>query len=250
MRNETDNRSSLFQFLLQLRDNRQRLGIQIIQVDDDERGFLIAIILHAIENVFVRLDELDLHIEFASYFLNLRQEEQVVNKGEDSRSRILILVNYRFYIRMYVRSCHCRAASAGSAAGKVLLTVAVAVIHGTGEDLILLVVAAVVLTGSGMSRPSGRTPASAAPPPFPSLRTRGIVRSNIHIFLFAVVTAVAVKSLYYLVQQTRTFALVAAWADCVLELRSLLMFCSRPPSAWMLALESNRQYGSSNGRHP
>src|SRR5579871_5639797 len=238
MRNETDDCRSLFQFFFQLGDDRQRLGVDVIQVDDDERRFFIAIVFYAIQNVFVGLHELDFYIQLARHFLDLRQEKQVVDESKNLWRRILILVNHGFDIRMYVRSCDCRAASAGSATRKILLAIAVAVIHGTGEDLVLLVIAAVVVTGSGMSRPAGRPPASTAPPPFPSRGTGGIVRSNIHIFLFAVVTAVAVKFLYLSGPRTRTFALVAAWADCVLELCSLLMFCSRPPSAWMFALES------------
>ncbi len=52
-------------------------------------GCFFAVVLHAVGEFLLVLHELDLHIHLEAGGLNLAQEEQVLDKGEDARSRIL-----------------------------------------------------------------------------------------------------------------------------------------------------------------
>ena len=82
VRKETDDRGSFFQAALELGNQRQRLCISIVQVEDDQRRFFFAVLLHALEQIFVGLHELDLDIHLACCLLDLGQEEQIVDESQ------------------------------------------------------------------------------------------------------------------------------------------------------------------------
>src|SRR5579863_1562803 len=89
VREEADDRSSLFQFALEFGNERERLYVVVIQVEDDQRGFFFAVLLHAFDQVFVALHELDLDVHLARRFLNLGGKEQVVDEGKNSGVGVL-----------------------------------------------------------------------------------------------------------------------------------------------------------------
>src|SRR5208282_1537443 len=88
VRKKSNDRRPLFQLAFQFRDERQRLGISIVQIEDDQGRFLFAVALHPVGEFLLVLHELHLHIHLLSGGLNLAQEEQVFNKRENARSGI------------------------------------------------------------------------------------------------------------------------------------------------------------------
>ena len=84
VRQEADDRRVLLQLAFEFGDECQGFGGYVIQVEDNQRGLLFAILLHLLEKIFVGLHEFDLHIHLARGFLNFGQEEQIVNEGEDA----------------------------------------------------------------------------------------------------------------------------------------------------------------------
>src|SRR5215470_203485 len=184
VRKEPDDRGALLQLALELGNQREGFGIDVIEVEDDERRLFLAVLLHALEEVFVSLDELHLHIHLARRFLNLRQEEQVVDESENAGIRILAH-RQRFGIRQLVAG-----SEAGSHTAILLLSMAVivaqhgaiAVVHGRAVDAAARVLPVALLAATAMI---GRTP--SAPPSASPSATGGISRSCIHSFLLNVV---------------------------------------------------------------
>src|SRR4029077_14582660 len=89
VREESNDRGPLLQLAFQFRDERQRLGIGIVQVEDDQGRLFYTVGLHPVGEILLGLHELDLYIHLATRVLNLAQEEQVFDKCEDARSGIL-----------------------------------------------------------------------------------------------------------------------------------------------------------------
>src|SRR5438309_5905381 len=127
MREEADDRCSLLQLFPELGNRRQRFGVGVIQVEDDERRLLVAIGLQPLEDVLVRLDELDFDIEFAGGFLNFREEEQVVDEGKDAGSSILVQFADGLRIGLDISAAD-SAATSSALIADTLATVAVTVI--------------------------------------------------------------------------------------------------------------------------
>src|SRR6202795_4498292 len=179
VREESNDRRPLFQLALQFRDERQRLGISIVQVEDDQRRLFNAVALHPVGEFLLGLHKLDLHIHLAARVLNLAQEEQVFDKREDARSGILSRSGKRLRIGHGVG----RGKTGPSRSAVAVATIhahigAVAVIHGSGKNaLMLLAVAAHRATRASF----WRTPSTA---PFVSPSAcGGMSGSCIHIFL-------------------------------------------------------------------
>src|SRR5215472_67314 len=84
MRKEADDVGIFLQLCLEFGNHRQRLGIEVVQVEDDERRLVVSVLTHTFIDVLVGLDEFDLYAEFACRFVDLGEEEQVVDKGIDS----------------------------------------------------------------------------------------------------------------------------------------------------------------------
>lgn len=169
-----------FKLFLEPRNGGQRLGGQVVEVEDDQRRLTVPVLLHPLQDVLLRLDELHLDVELARGLLDFRQEKQVVNEGKDARCGVLVLLRQRFRIRLQVLG-------AGAALRIVALQRrAVAVVHGMGENparivvLLLLAFAALVSTRT----PSAGPATAAAAPSLPSV-AGGMLRSNSHDALFS-----------------------------------------------------------------
>ena len=61
----------------------------MVEVKDDERRFLFAILLHAVGEFLVAFDELNLYVQLTRRFLNLGGEEQVVDESKDAGVGVL-----------------------------------------------------------------------------------------------------------------------------------------------------------------
>src|SRR6202051_1579636 len=141
--------------------------------------FFFAICFHPVGELFFVLDELDLHIHFASGILNLAQEKKIFNKGKHTRGRVLLRNRQWLWIGHRIRRREARPARPSTAAIAVVIAHVgtVTVIHGSREySLVLLTITAHRATSSS----SRRTP-SAAPSMFPS-SWGGMSGSCIHIF--------------------------------------------------------------------
>jgi len=75
VRQEPDNRSALLQLALKLRDKSQRFDTVIVEIEDNQRRLFIPVLLHLLHQLFICLHKLNLDVEFARGFLNLRHEE-------------------------------------------------------------------------------------------------------------------------------------------------------------------------------
>src|SRR5580704_366732 len=180
MREESDNRSALLELRLQLGNEGQGLGVGVVEVEDDQRGLLFAVLLHALGQIFIVLGELHLDVEFARRLLNFGGEEQVVDEGKDARGGIFAQRGERLGIgRREGRS------EAGTrTASRTLAVVAVAgqrgaiaVIHGRSVDAILIVAR---LAGAGGTGPAWIVRAASATPSASASATGGSSWSCVH----------------------------------------------------------------------
>src|SRR6202140_1530666 len=184
VREESYDRRPLLQFAFQFWNKRQSLGIRVVQVEDDQGRLFNAVALHPLGEVLLSLHELDLHIHLAARVLNLAQEEQVFDKREDARSGVLSWSGKRLRIGHGVgrgKTGPSRSAVAVVAAAHIG---AVAVIHGSGKNaLVLLAVAAHRATrASFWRRPSTASFVSPS-------ACGGTSGSCIHIFLLLIFDA-------------------------------------------------------------
>src|SRR5258708_12510539 len=160
VREKPYDRRSLLQLALQFRDERQRLGIGIVQVEDDQRGLFYAVALHPVGEILLRLHELDLHIHLAARVLNLAQEEQVFDEREDARSGILSWSGKRLRVGHRVGRGKTVPSRRSAAVAIVPPHIgAAAVVHGSGKyALMLLAVAAPPATPTPLRRPPSPPP--------------------------------------------------------------------------------------------
>src|ERR1700727_2546750 len=177
VRQKAQNRRPFFQLALQLRDRRQRLRVHIVQVKNNQRRFLIAILMHVLHKVLVALHELDLHIHLPRRFLDLGQKEKIVHECKISRRPRVLPRRYwlRFRLRILrpiprtlpprpvpVASRHCGA---------------IAVVHGRGINSVLVLAVLPALSGP-LSALILRTP--SAPPSVSSSASGGFSWSCVH----------------------------------------------------------------------
>src|ERR1700691_2889447 len=141
MRKKSDDGRSLLQLALQFRDKRKRLGIGVVEIEDNQRRLFFAVLLHALRQIFVILGELDLDVELARGFLDLGREEQIVNEGENARVGIFAQRGQRLGInrRKGCGETRTRTACALSVIAIPGQSGAVTVIHGSGVDAVLVV---------------------------------------------------------------------------------------------------------------
>src|SRR6266702_2730053 len=89
VREEADDRCALFQLCLQLGNQRQRLGIGIVQIEDNQtRTICLLTRRERRDGIFLVLDEGDLHAEFARGLRDLGVEEEIFNKEKYLRGCI------------------------------------------------------------------------------------------------------------------------------------------------------------------
>ncbi len=211
VRDKADDVGGLLQLRLQFGDDAQRLGRGIVQVEDDERRLVFAVLAHAVVQVFLRLHELDLHVHLARRLLDLRQEEQVIDEGKDARRLLFRSHGQRLGFGRHELLAKAWPSATAAAllvqvAVVVALGVAIAVVHGRGVDAaagqalpsgacaMLATVALgrpMALRLSGMLRGGIRDGSTAAAPPSASLPaglSGGRIRSLIHASLLIVVT--------------------------------------------------------------
>jgi hypothetical protein len=150
MREEADDRDGLLQLGAELGDQRERLDVVVVQVDDDQCGTIVLrdIVAGALKDRFGGLDELDLDAELAGGLIDFRQEEQVFDEAEDPGRRVLADGRWRDLLgaetrrRRKVAVRHTAGAVTTEAililrldeVAEVILSVAVTVIHRTDES--------------------------------------------------------------------------------------------------------------------
>src|ERR1019366_3621824 len=66
VREKSDDRRPFFQLAFQFRDERQRLGIGIVQVEDDQRRLFFSVALHTLGEFLFVFYELHLHLHLLS----------------------------------------------------------------------------------------------------------------------------------------------------------------------------------------
>jgi len=188
VRQEADDRRPLLQFGLEFGDQAERLGVGIIHVEDDQRRLLFAILLHVIEQVLLRLDEFDLHIQLARRLLDLGLKEQVVNEGEDARVAVIDL-RQRLGLEGSISRGESRAHPSWPRSVIPAQGGAVAVIHRSAVNAAVLLLAVAAVGRATTIRRT--TPASPLASPSPT--TGGMSGSCIHIVLVLSVHSVRPK---------------------------------------------------------
>jgi len=184
MGQEADNRSSLFQFAFELGNQGQGLGVEVVEIEDDQRRILFAVLLDALQQILVGFDELHLDVHLARRFLDLGQEKQVIDKGKDAWRGILAS-RQRFWIGRLVSRRKSRTLSP-SASMPVMIAVAqrgsIAVIHRRGVNATMVVVLAIATLSTTPTAAAviGRAP-TTTPPASPSA-AGGMSGSCIHKF--------------------------------------------------------------------
>src|SRR5271170_4628385 len=95
--------------------------------------------LHAIGEFLLVFHELNLHVHLAAGILNLTQEKQVFDEGEDARRGILFWSGQRLRIKHGIGSRKPRPSRSSAAIAVVAALIgAIAVIHGSGKNALLL----------------------------------------------------------------------------------------------------------------
>src|SRR5208337_1443186 len=172
MREEADDRGALLELGTELRNQRERLGIRIVEVEDDQRRALLLRIGQPSQHFLIRLDESHLDAQLAGSLLNFRQEEKVFNEAVDTCGRVFangndrlgrseqlvgipIAVSVALTIAVGVYIAIAEFDGGRRRIGDVAIRDAVAVIHGTDKNLLLALLAlppaAAALLASGVS---------------------------------------------------------------------------------------------------
>src|ERR1700761_4507033 len=143
VREEADDRSPALELGLDLRDQSEGLGVRVVQVEEDEGGAIFLAGLGQLgDDVLLRLEEGDLDTQLLRDFLNLGQDEEVFDEAVDPGGGIfahghrLDVVGLR--VEAAVRhSAEVAILRVGDGIGDVAVgAAAIAVVHGTDEDLL------------------------------------------------------------------------------------------------------------------
>jgi hypothetical protein len=129
------------------------LALALLRSKDDQRRLFFAVLLHALREVLVVLGELDFDVEFARGLLNLGREEEIVNERQRCVSWNLRAKRAEARDRRRERRSKARTRSARALAVIAITGQrgAIAVIHGSGVDAVLIVAR---LAGSGGTGPA------------------------------------------------------------------------------------------------
>src|SRR5260370_405696 len=147
----------------------------MVEIKDDERRLFFAVLLHALGEFLVAVDELNLYVQLTRRFLNLGGEEQVVDESKDAGVGVLAC---RQGLRLGLRIL---CGKAGAASARPMAVVAghhstIAVIHGRGINPVLILSLA---AGAGaLATMVGWT--ATAPPSSSSSATGGSSWSCVH----------------------------------------------------------------------
>src|ERR1700677_1611935 len=87
---EADDGDGLLEFGLEFWNQRHGLGVQVVQVEDQQRGlFVVRRLVDARDGIFIlALYKLHLHAQFARRLLNFGEEEEILNETEDGRGSV------------------------------------------------------------------------------------------------------------------------------------------------------------------
>src|SRR5579864_2873996 len=222
MREEPDDASPSFQLRFQLGYEGQRLGVGVVEIEDDQRRFFFTIAAHVLGQILLGFDKLDLDVDFARNLLNFCREEQVVNEGENAGPAIGF--GQRIGVRAQV------IAGVKPPASPAIIAIharAVGVVHGSGVDAAVAVPLSPSLSGTAV-RWTTAAPASVSPP-----GSGGMVRSNHHIALFFALNSSRGKWFDALICRGN-FAAGAKLSQphCGWKSNRELLFC--PSGAWSL----------------
>src|SRR5581483_328621 len=135
VRDEADDVGSLLQLRLEFGNGGEGLGVGVVEVEDNERGLVDAVLAHPLLKLFIGLHELDLHVHIASGLLDWGQEEKVVDEGENARR--CIPGGWRQRLQIGLHELARGTAATGPAllvSIAVALQRAIAVVHGGGVD--------------------------------------------------------------------------------------------------------------------
>src|SRR5258706_2834771 len=160
MRQEADDRRSFLQLALQLGDQGQRLGVGVVQVKNDERRLSVAIVAEPVSEVFFVLHEFDLHVHFPSSFLNLGDEEQILDERKDARGSVFMLGGQGLRFHRSIGRTEAGSTSSTPAAIVAAHICPIVMVHGSGIDSLSLFA---VRGHPGSGAWFARTPSS---PPF------------------------------------------------------------------------------------
>ena len=87
---EADDGGALLQLGLKLGDERERLGVRVVEIEDDEAGTVCLLCFgEGGDGFLIVLHEGDLDSEFAGGLLDLGNKEEVFDEEEDAGRRIL-----------------------------------------------------------------------------------------------------------------------------------------------------------------
>jgi hypothetical protein len=180
VRQKSDDRRPLLQLALQLRNQRQRLGIRIIQIKNQQRRLLFPVLLQALRQIFIVLDELDLHVQLARRLLNLRRKKQILDERKYARIGVFphgqrLRLTLRILCRK-PRTLPPRLVPIAVQDG------AIAVIHGRGINAVRILAILLPVLSLPLSRALAsriRRPPSP-PPPVSSSASGGSSRSCVH----------------------------------------------------------------------
>ena len=185
MGKESDNGGAFLQLALQFRNERQRFGVGVIEVEDDERRLFFAILQHPLGEVFVVFGELDFNVQLARGLLNLGGKEEIVNERKNARAGIFPQGGQRLGIGWRKRRGEAGTRPATRALAIIAVAgerSAIAVIHGSGVNAILIVAR---LAGAAGSSAACIVGAASATPSTSASSAGGSSRSCVHIPLKA-----------------------------------------------------------------
>src|SRR5260370_2865426 len=146
MREESDDRRAPLELRLQLRNQRQRFGIRVVEVEDDQPWPILLLTANQLRNRFlIVFDEGHLHAKLARSLLNLCDKEEIFDEEEDLGRRVLgdrnslpLRVVDRLRVALIAASAAVAVASAivavgrdrgGRRVGEVAVHRAIAVVH-------------------------------------------------------------------------------------------------------------------------
>ncbi|ACO33938.1 hypothetical protein ACP_2004 [Acidobacterium capsulatum ATCC 51196] len=160
---EADDRGSALELGLELGDQRKRLRVGVVEVEDDERrALLFRRVSEPGDALFVRaLEEAHLDAGFARDFVDFGIEEEIVNEAEDARGRVLTHGDGRLVGRVSIAGDVAVGAAVAAevhggrgGVGHVAVGGAVAVVHGADEGgrlLALLLLALLAAVAAAVS---------------------------------------------------------------------------------------------------
>jgi len=90
VRDKAEDRSSFFQLRFHFGNRGERLGVGIVEIEDDQRRLLVGMDFNFFHQLIHGLHERDFYVELAGRIHDLGHEEQVFHKGKDAGSGVFV----------------------------------------------------------------------------------------------------------------------------------------------------------------